>query len=355
MDDDIEKAGDAAVKCVLAMQDMMQFSTLGQGIPDISPEESELVWNAVKTAVKRLLDNYAAIKDASPEIEKVFQAARRDIQPGILSYCGVTGLSAWEIARELARWIISLIGNAGTMGHQQAVVTARLDIKFKQRQLDSKGLSALVSEIRDEKSRTVKSRKAQAKGGQPEEGEQPEEGSAEPIGSDSTTKPRMIVQAWSDFGIGIDTDGAYLGVSPCPERYGVFPRESAVILDLTGKQWKSLLDLLARSKDGNEATKTSVMVDFGYFRASDVPAREDILDAKENLQTKNMLKTANGRLTAAIANLGRNLRKQVEVPTRRGAPAVLSVSDPKEVRTQFVVRHLVRGHDGKLRFGEDPS
>jgi len=68
----------------------------------------------------------------------------------------------------------------------------------------------------------------------------------------------------------------------------------------------------------------------------------------------NRLKTASGRLTTAIADLGREIRQQVKAPTTKGE-VVLSVAEGEVVQAAFVTRYLLRGSDGKLRFGERRS
>lgn len=163
----------------------------------------------------------------------------------------------------------------------------------------------------------------------------PDKGEGDDEGLQPAQDGRFIsVEKWSDLAIGIDADHQYLAISPPPERYAVFPRDKAVPLTLPGKRWKLLLDLLARSSEGNRAEKSDVMSAFGY------------------LQTDELAKSRS-LLTSAMADLGRDLRRQVKGPVEKGVPAVLSVAEDKYVKAGFVVRHLVRGHDGKLRFGEE--
>ena len=177
---------------------------------------------------------------------------------------------------------------------------------------------------------------------------------------------RITVEDWGDLGIAIDEHGQYLAVYPAPERYGVFPREKAKILKLPGKQWKGLLNGLARSNNGNKVEKRDIMERFGYLRAGyrhpiELPEPDgvsgdpddDLPDRPAFGETHAILKTAQSRLTAAMADLGRKLRKQLNGPLGPGIPAVLSVAEEKYVESAFVVRHLVRGHDGKLRFGPE--
>jgi hypothetical protein len=169
----------------------------------------------------------------------------------------------------------------------------------------------------------------------------------------TTVEPKLTIEKWSNLGVGVDADGKYLGVSPCPERYGVFPREKAVILDLPGNRWKKILDILALSEHGNTAEKLEVMQQFGYIQSGEI-SPDDIPELAENSRKMETLNQASKSLTSAIADLGRELRAQVKGPTGNGAPTVLSVASEGEVQAAFFVRHLVVGHDGKLRFGEEP-
>jgi hypothetical protein len=163
-------------------------------------------------------------------------------------------------------------------------------------------------------------------------------------------QPVVSVEKWSDLGIGIDANGCYLACVPCPDTGAVFPREKAVKLDLPGKQWKALFDLLSHSENGNSAKKKDVMADFGYMEVRDIE-EANISELAEAGYLTTTLKSARNTLTRAMADLGRKLRRQVKGPTGKGVPVVLSVSDDKNVEAAFVVRHLVRGYDGKLRFG----
>jgi hypothetical protein len=154
-----------------------------------------------------------------------------------------------------------------------------------------------------------------------------------------STAVRMTVEKWADLGIGIDQDGSYLAVSPCPDNYGIFPREAATVLALPGRHWRAILDLLAQSKEGNNARKAGLLK--LLFPPKETNLSYDIYFAKTSLK----------RLSAAIANLSRRLRSEVHCLAKKPPP--LSVADTDYVDAAFTVRHLVRGHDGKLRFGEE--
>jgi hypothetical protein len=164
---------------------------------------------------------------------------------------------------------------------------------------------------------------------------------------------RLTVARWSDLGIGIhsgDGDPRYFGICPRPDNHEVFPIESAKELHLPG-QWKVLLDLLAKSENGNSAKKGDVLSGLGKLNR-EVAARiadSDVVDADRLTEMKN---EAFRKLGGIVTNLARRLRDQVNVPQGKTGPAVLSVDSVDYVESLFVVRHLVRGSDEKLHFGE---
>jgi hypothetical protein len=169
-------------------------------------------------------------------------------------------------------------------------------------------------------------------------------------GDASAPGPVLTVSKWEELGIGIDADGKYLAITPTPELGAVFPREKAVTLDLPGKQWESLLDLLARSKNGDTADKQDVMLAFGYLEKG-MGNPEDFEELRLDQQKMRTVKAASGRLAAAVRDLGRKLRAKVNVNEKSSNNSVLSVKEQGLVRAHFVVRHLVRDGNGKLVFG----
>jgi hypothetical protein len=165
---------------------------------------------------------------------------------------------------------------------------------------------------------------------------------------------RMEVQRWGDLAIGIDENGRYLAVSLCLERAQVFPKEKAVTLDLPGDQWKSLLDLFAESPNGNTAEKLDVMTAFKYLTPGKYK-RADLPEMAGDSKTMEELESARDRLTRAMADLARKLRRQVKVPESAGSSRVLSVAAGRQVTAAFTVRYLIRDEKGKLCFGKRPS
>lgn len=165
-------------------------------------------------------------------------------------------------------------------------------------------------------------------------------------------EPRLTVDRWSDLAIGIDEDGSYLAVTPLPEPGERFVKRNAIPLKLPGKQWKALLDLLARSSDGRTAAKRDVITVFGYMKLPETTDDDLLEELRSDSGAMEELKTANRRLTAAISNLSRRLRDQVSGPIGRDAPTVLSVASDDQIEAVFVVRHLLRDSGGDLRFGQ---
>lgn len=125
-------------------------------------------------------------------------------------------------------------------------------------------------------------------------------------------------------------------------------------MDLPGEQWRRLFDLLARSEHGNTAGKEDLIHAFDYVKKGDLTI-EELEELKHQCGTLNLLKKVRNRLTGAMADLGRKLRRQVKGQTPGEGGPVLSADHPRVVRAAFVTRYLVHGSDGKLRFGQQPT
>jgi len=186
-------------------------------------------------------------------------------------------------------------------------------------------------------------------------GEKPAAGAeAKSEGTGEHNEPRITVKRWRDLAIGIDDKGRYLAVTPPPECGAVFPKEDSVELDLRGRRWKNLLDLLAQSEHGDAAEKVDVMMALGYLKRGEIAENATLEELKDDAGKMKLLKTASDRLTTAIADPGREIRRQVKAPTAKGE-VVLSVAEGKVVQAAFVTRYLIQGSDGKLRFGKRRS
>lgn len=178
--------------------------------------------------------------------------------------------------------------------------------------------------------------------------ETPDELNSQPATDESNIS--LTVASWNDLAIGIDEDGTFLAITPVRDSGSVFPKESSVALPLRGARWKELLQLLAGSKDGNEAQKRDIFIKFGY--RSKAIKKEEINDIVDDEGRMNEIKDINQKLTQAVGDLSRELREHVSAgdDQRRKNPP-LSASDSKVVRSQFTCRHLLRDENGKLRFG----
>ena len=168
--------------------------------------------------------------------------------------------------------------------------------------------------------------------------------------SPNVTEPLLTVPRWSDLAIGIDKDGSYWALPSLPDVGSVFPKEKAVKLRLAGDQWKHLLSAFANSEDGKTALKKDLHVRF-EFVSSDLNEEEtlhDLIESGHGVQVDGVMT----RLSNAIRDLGSKLRTQVrsEDYVRRINPPI-SAADSVEVKASFSTRHLLRDHNGKLRFG----
>jgi hypothetical protein len=195
-------------------------------------------------------------------------------------------------------------------------------------------------------------------------GEEPEEGVSSGKGEQETTAtnrgksapghsshPLIVVKSWGDLAIGIDVDSSFLAVSSVLESGSVFPKERAIPLPLKGERWKTLLYLLARSDDGNTAKTKDLFHEFGYLTTS--ISRRDLEEIRNDVGALNQIKTVDGRLTSAIGDLSRQLRRFVSATNdekRKSIP--LSKAGKDTVKSGFMCRYLLKDSDGKLRFGE---
>jgi len=174
-----------------------------------------------------------------------------------------------------------------------------------------------------------------------------------PRQSPCTQRPVLTVERWSDLGIGIEQgekpgELVYLAVTPCPECGDVFPKRKAKELHLPGRRWRALLKLLAESEQGNTADKRTSMERLGYLEEGTyTPKGYEELMKSGGMQ---VLKRPRTLLTRTTGDLSRDLREQVDVESP-GKKAALSVAQAGVVEAAFTVRYLVRGQDGKLRFG----
>jgi hypothetical protein len=127
-------------------------------------------------------------------------------------------------------------------------------------------------------------------------------------GRDSTS-PVFTIDRWSSLGIGISEESCYLALSPCPANGEPVRVTEAVQLELRGKRWLKVLQLLARSPDGRTARMSDLVTDLGYFKNVGRRISEEQAEYDEGL--KREAKSARGALRSAMADLGRELRQLI--------------------------------------------
>ena len=158
----------------------------------------------------------------------------------------------------------------------------------------------------------------------------------------------ITVARWSELGIGIDEKG-YFAFSPCPATGAKVMLREGVRLELIGDRWRKMLACFARSADGRTVAKAELVLEFGYVKAGYVSREQAEYDDKLKAQAKD----ARTKLTATMADLGRELRPHVviapERKTKKTTPAFQSVGE--EYRAAFTIRHLIRDEDRYVRFG----
>jgi hypothetical protein len=162
-----------------------------------------------------------------------------------------------------------------------------------------------------------------------------------------TEQALLEVESWSDLAIGINEDGSFLAVTPVPNTGTVFPKEKAVALPLKGARWKKLLQLIARSKDGQSSRKDELLHDFGYYTK---PVKEEEIK-RAHKEMLSEIDVAAKKLTGAVSDLSRELREYIGAADSSRTNPPLSAADQSVIKAGFTCRHLLRGRDGKLRFG----
>lgn len=152
----------------------------------------------------------------------------------------------------------------------------------------------------------------------------------------------LSIETWSDLAIGIEADGSFYAFSPAPATNAPIRLRDGIKLDLSGTRWPKVLDCFARSSDGATASKATLITELGYMLAGVVS--KDQADFSTDLKTD--AKRALPKLTGAMADLGRQLRKFVKCPESQ-----VFESGGDVYRSNFVVRHLVRDEGRQIRFG----
>ena len=191
-------------------------------------------------------------------------------------------------------------------------------------------------------------------------------------------EPLLEVASWSDLGIGIDEDD-YWAITPCPECGGVFAKRYAKKLELTGPRWKTLLEGLAKSENGNTVPVETIYREFGLLNrvvsiqdglenddqsGDDEEEKEDEWETEQprrvtlavrNSEREQHAKLLRRELTRATAQVSKKLRKQVRGPGIE-SQSPLSNHDPEVVTSTFVVRHLLQDPvTRELLFGRKPD
>ncbi len=169
--------------------------------------------------------------------------------------------------------------------------------------------------------------------------------------------PRLHVTRWSELGIGIDEHRAYRAIKPVPAPGGRISIADTVEIELRGKQWPALLELLADSSGGCSTPRSAVIKEFGYVSPlsnlpSDPRARPGAIS--EGIVTEEVPSQASAALKSlntALSSLAKSLRGQVNGPTGKHVAALYV--DGEFVRSRFVVRYLIRDESGHYSFGHD--
>jgi hypothetical protein len=175
-------------------------------------------------------------------------------------------------------------------------------------------------------------------------------GKSDLVFSSGDAERLLTVEKWSDLAIGIHEDGRYFAFCDVPAIGTPVSLRNALELNLPGKQWKNLLELLSMSKAGNEAPKKELFFRFGY--CSSAPSEEQLSEIRGDENQLTILKSARQKLSAAIGDLSRKLRKQVTAADDDShVNPPLSASNDGFVRSKFSTQCLIRDERNNLCFG----
>ena len=148
-----------------------------------------------------------------------------------------------------------------------------------------------------------------------------------------SSQPLFQIQNWSELGIGINAHRVLWAFNPAPERGSRVILSNAIKLPLSGKQWKVLVELLAKSTNGSQVDRAEVVKRFGYSPPaasipSDSRARPNaISDSVQRDELTSQVGAASKKLNLALADLGRKLRQHVDGPTGKHCRALFVEGD----------------------------
>jgi hypothetical protein len=127
--------------------------------------------------------------------------------------------------------------------------------------------------------------------------------------TDHSERRVVRMDRWSDLGVGLDGERRIWAFTPCPENWERVAVRKAICLDLPGKRWRHVLQLLAESKDGKTARVSDLVTQLGFAKkiGRAIPDEQAVYD--EGLLRK--AKRSTRALRNAMADLGRELRNQV--------------------------------------------
>jgi hypothetical protein len=163
---------------------------------------------------------------------------------------------------------------------------------------------------------------------------------------------RLKINRWSELAIGIDAHG-YWAFVEVPEIGQRVLKTQAYELQLPGKRWNKLLELLAASPDGQMVSKTELITALGWMPGTsrgikDGRARPgECVHAlsEENIRSASRILK---RFDNMLADLRRELKKIIDIP--KGKTRCLQL-EGEIVKAGFIVAPLFDDGAGHYRFG----
>lgn len=178
---------------------------------------------------------------------------------------------------------------------------------------------------------------------------------ASPFGKQRTAEPQLTTEHWSDISFVIDEKNevlVYFGRLTIGQQ---ITKRQGVRISLPGQQWRSLLNCLAASQDGQQAPAGELMQHIGYLPQFIDTSNRVSVRAAIQANELSVVNDPSRRLDVAIRDLNKKLRIQIHGPSGRGRAALRYDKQEGIVRAEFVTRCVMTDGNGHLFFGRIPT
>ena len=167
-------------------------------------------------------------------------------------------------------------------------------------------------------------------------------------GSPAEIPGSIVVERYSDIGIGIHNEEFYLFVR-CPAIGETVRLRDGKKLDLRGKRWRIVLNVFAQSTDGKTTRKSDLIERLGYKQSVGIPETWEcaVQDAELTEKAGRLLRV----LSKTMADLGRKFRDLVAERQESSKPIFDGIPDIDFYILLFPVRFILTDENHHLCFG----